>query len=82
MRISVHIPKPLLEALDRRAEALQISRNRLILMALERELAPETRWSAGFLESLAAADARTVEAVDDLTKAVRAARRSKAPRPL
>ena len=38
MPTSVHLPKPLLEAVDRRARALQISRNQLVVRALEREV--------------------------------------------
>jgi hypothetical protein len=34
----VHIPKPLLEAVDPRARALKVSRNKLIVQALEREV--------------------------------------------
>lgn len=39
MATSVHLPKPLMDAVDRPARALKISRNRLIVKALERELA-------------------------------------------
>lgn len=39
MPTSVHIPKPLLVAIDRNARALNITRNRLIVTALEREIA-------------------------------------------
>jgi hypothetical protein len=82
MPTSVHIPKPLLEAVDQRAHALRISRNRLIVKALERELAEGADWSAGFFERLAAVDAATAGAVDEMLATVRAARRSKEPRRL
>ena len=82
MATSVHIPKPLLEAVDRRAHALQISRNRLIVKALERELSEDSGWSAGFFEELGAANAATAQAVDEMLDAVRARRRSKEPRRL
>ena len=82
MATSVHIPKPLLEAVDRRAHALGISRNRLIVKALEREPAEDAEWSAGFFERLRAVDRATATAVDDMLAAVRAQRRSKQPRPL
>jgi hypothetical protein len=79
MGTSVHIPRPLLEAVDRRAHALRISRNRLIVKALEREIAEGEEWSAGFFEQLRAVDPSTVSAVDDMLAAVRAGRRSKEP---
>ncbi len=82
MATSVHIPKPLLEAVDRRAQAMRISRNRLIVKALERELSEDSGWSAGFFEELGATNAATGQAVDDLLEEVRARRRSKEPRRL
>jgi metal-responsive CopG/Arc/MetJ family transcriptional regulator len=82
MTTSVHIPKPLLEAVDRKARALKMSRNRLILRALERELAPGSDWSPGFFDKLSAVEPETATAVDELLVAVRQARRSKPPRRL
>jgi metal-responsive CopG/Arc/MetJ family transcriptional regulator len=82
MPTSVHIPKPLLEAVDRRARALRISRNRLIVKALERELRQGSDWSPGFFEQLSAIDDKTAATVDEMLVAVRDARRSKAPRRL
>lgn len=79
MPTSVHIPKSLLEAVDRKARALRISRNRLIIRALERELANGTGWSPGFFDRLAAVDDETAEAVDELRDAVIASRQSKRP---
>ena len=79
---SVHIPKPLLEAVDRKARALKMSRNRLIVLALERELAPGADWSPGFFERLTAIDHETAAAVDELLASVRQARKSKPPRRL
>jgi len=79
MATSVQIPKPLLEAVDRRAHTLRISRNRLIVKALERELAEGDEWSAEFFERLRAVDQVAAAAVDDMLAAVRARRRSKEP---
>lgn len=79
MATSVHIPKALLEAVDRRARALKMSRNRLIVRALERELKQESDWSPGFFDQLSAIDSETAEAVDELMTSVRQARRSKPP---
>jgi hypothetical protein len=47
MATSVHIPKLLLQAFERRARALKISRNRLIVQALKREAAVGKEWSPG-----------------------------------
>jgi hypothetical protein len=74
---SVHIPKQLLAAVDRKARALKISRNRLIVRALEREV--ESGWPPGFFEQLRGTDASTVEEFRDSMDVVRAARRSKRP---
>jgi len=40
----VHIPERLLERVDARARALGVSRNRLIVEALEEKLAPQAKW--------------------------------------
>jgi hypothetical protein len=82
MPTSIHIPRPLLEAVDRRAKALRISRNRLIVKALERELTQGSDWSPGFFEQLSEIDEKTAAAVDEMLVAIRGARRSKAPRRL
>ncbi len=79
MPTSVHIPKPLLEAVDRKARALKMSRNRLIVRALERELKQESDWSPGFFEQLSSIDSETAAAVDELLASVRQERRSKPP---
>jgi predicted transcriptional regulator len=77
MPTSVHLPKPLLEAVDRRARALRISRNRLIVRALERELNGSGDWSPGFFDQLQARDDEVSNAVDELVVHVARARRSK-----
>lgn len=74
MATSIHLPQPLLKAVDRKARALKISRNRLIVRALERELASSSDWSPGFFQQLSAVEPETVEAVDDLLAAVHQAR--------
>jgi hypothetical protein len=79
MPTSVHIPKPLLDAVDRKARALHVSRNQLILRALEREMAEPTGWPPEFFERLADVDEDTKEAVDEMQRTIRAGRRSKAP---
>ena len=82
MPTTVHIPAALLEAVDRRASALRLSRNRLIVRALEREVSEPSGWSPEFFDRLRDVDADTGEAVDELLAAVRDARRSKKPREL
>ena len=82
MPTSVHIPKPLLEAVDRRAKVLKISRNRLIVRALEREVRGGGGWSEGFFDRLARVEAGTVTAADEMLSQIRSSRSSKAPREL
>jgi predicted transcriptional regulator len=78
MPTSVHLPKALLEAVDRRARALRISRNQLVVRALQRELRDGSEWSSGFFERLSERDPETTKAVDEMVRAIRRARRSKA----
>lgn len=82
MPTTVHIPAALLESVDRRARALGVSRNRLIVRALEQAVNERTRWAPEFVERLRAVDPDTSAAVDDLLAAVTQRRRSKAPRDL
>jgi hypothetical protein len=81
MPTSVHIPQPLLAAIDRKARALRVSRNRFIIGALQRELSVGATWSPGFLERLEHVDQDTVRGVDEMLRAVKAARRNKRPVP-
>jgi hypothetical protein len=82
MPTTVHIPAALLKSVDRRAKALGVSRNRLIVKALERALSDRVEWPPEFLEKLRNVDDDTVEAVGELLKDVKQARRSKPPRDL
>jgi predicted transcriptional regulator len=82
MATSIHLPKDLLDAVDRKARALRISRNQLIVRALEREISAGSEWSPGFSERLAETDPETARDVDELLAAVVAARRSKPARRL
>jgi hypothetical protein len=56
-----------------------MSRNQLIIRALEREVAVGSDWSAGFFERLEDVDDETAKAVDELAAEIRRARRSKSP---
>lgn len=78
MPTSIHVPDELLAAVDRKAKSLKISRNRLIVRALEREIG-EPGWPPGFFEQLRGATGGAGEALRDSLAAVRANRRSKPP---
>jgi predicted transcriptional regulator len=79
MPTTVHIPPGLLKSVDQRARALGVSRNRLIIRALEEAVSQRAQWTPEFLARLRDVDRATSEAVDDLLSAVKAARRSKVP---
>lgn len=78
MPTSVHLPKELLKAVDRKAKALRMSRNQLVVRALQREV-DAAEWSPGFFEKLAP-DTETHKAVDEMLGAIRKGRRSKPAR--
>jgi metal-responsive CopG/Arc/MetJ family transcriptional regulator len=82
MPTTVHIPTALLKSVDRRAKALGLSRNRLIVRALERAVSEPSGWEPEFLEKLRSVDHETATAVDDLLADVKQARRSKQPHDL
>jgi len=79
MPTTVHIPAALLKSVDRRAKALGVSRNRLIVRALEQAVSARPGWTPEFLERLRDVDRETSEGVDELLAAVKQARRSKEP---
>ena len=82
MPTTIHIPPALLKSVDRRARALGVSRNRLIVRALERAVTNQSGWAPEFLEKLRDVDRETATAVDELLTGVKRARRSKQPRNL
>ena len=82
MPTTVHIPDPLLKSVDRRAKALGISRNRLVVRALEQAVSVRSGWAPEFLQRLRNVDRETSTAVDELLTAVKQARRSKEPHDL
>ena len=82
MPTTVHIPAALLESVDRRAKALGVSRNRLIVRALEQATRERSGWAPEFLERLRNVDPETSAAADELLASVKRARRSKKPREL
>jgi metal-responsive CopG/Arc/MetJ family transcriptional regulator len=82
MPTTVHIPAALLKSVDRRARALGLSRNRLIVQALERAVSERSGWAPEFLERLRRIDQETETAVDELLADVKKARHSKPPQNL
>ena len=82
MPTTVHIPHPLLKSVDRRAKALGISRNRLVIRALQHAVNVRSAWAPEFLQRLRTVDREIGAAVDELLAAVTQARRSKKPRDL
>jgi hypothetical protein len=82
MATSVHLPKVLLDAVDRKARTMRISRNQLVVQALERELHGGTGWSPGFFDRLSDINPDTAETVEALRQTVLKSRRSKPPRQL
>jgi hypothetical protein len=79
MPTTIHVPPPLLSAVDRRAKALRISRNRLIVEALKQAVHERSQWSKEFLDRLRSVDPDTADDVDRLRIQIKQARRSKTP---
>jgi metal-responsive CopG/Arc/MetJ family transcriptional regulator len=82
MPTTVHLPAALLKSVDRRAKALGLSRNRLIIRALERAVSDRSSWAPEFLEKLRSVDQEITTAVDKLLADVKQARHSKPPHDL
>jgi hypothetical protein len=79
MATSVHIPEPLLQAVDRKAKGLKISRNKLIVRALEREVSHGSDWSPDFFPRLLETNDELAATMDQALATIRNSRRSKAP---
>lgn len=79
MATTVHLPPDLLEALDRRARELQISRNRLITRTLRDALEERDTWSSAFVEALTDVSAADQRKVDEMLCAIEEGRSSKGP---
>ena len=77
MPTSIHIPPKLLAAVDRKAKLLKVSRNRLIVRALEREVTDTTEWSPDFFDGLRAIDPADARAFAEAMKRVESRRSSK-----
>jgi hypothetical protein len=70
MPTSIHLPKTLLEDVERRARHLKVSRNHYIVTVLEKELKTRTEWSPKFVRLLRSADADHAEFADVLDDVV------------
>ena len=76
---TVHLPPRLLASAARRARALGISRNRLIIRALEREVGEAQTWSEEFLQALRQVDVDVAQVARSIGEHVVRRRRSKRP---
>lgn len=79
MPTSVHIPPTLLKEVDRKAQTLKISRNRLIIQALEREMNIGPNWSPDFFTTLGGANPEVANAASEMLQAITTQRHSKKP---
>ncbi len=81
MATTIHLPPALLEAVDRRAAELQVSRNRYIRLALERAVEQAEGWSPAFLGALedATRDEASHPLVDEMLTAIETGRTRKGP---
>jgi hypothetical protein len=74
---SIRLPEAILEALDRKAAALGLTRSQLIVQAVEHALHDHSAWSPGFLEAIGTPRPDLEEAVGELMDAIRARRSRK-----
>jgi predicted DNA-binding protein len=78
---SIRFPDELVEALDRRAAALGLTRSELIIRAVEKALEEDSGWSPAFREALSVNDPELEAAADQMMREIRRARtRSRGPR--
>ena len=79
MPTSLHIPKALLSAVDRRARKLKMSRNRFVVRTLEQALATDVAWSPGFFDELRAVEPDVAALADEVLGTIHAKRTRKGP---
>jgi hypothetical protein len=78
MATSIRLPQRLLERVDARAKTLGVSRNRLLVDAIEASLSARTTWPPEFLALLdTPLDATSATTLDDTLRATRRLRRSR-----
>jgi predicted transcriptional regulator len=82
MATTVHLPPELLDIVDHRAGELDMSRNRFIILALEKAIDEQMDWSPSFLEALTAAakDSGSHQAIEQMIDAI-ATKRTRKSRP-
>jgi hypothetical protein len=76
MPTSVHIPRALLDEVDRRARHLGVSRNRFIVRTLEKELA-ELSWPSGFFDHFRCTGPKLAPVIDQMQRDIAQRRTSK-----
>ncbi len=77
---TIHLSDSLLDAIDREAKAKGMSRNRLIVLSIEKYVREELSWSAALLADLKRPLPKAdVEAIDEIMRDIQQARRSKGP---
>ncbi|GEM_PF-4688759 len=77
---SVRLPAELLDALDRRAATLGLTRSQLIVQAVEQALEEYSAWSPKFLKAIGTPHPELEGAVHEMMAAIRARRsRKEAP---
>ena len=75
---TIHVPENVLRLLDIRAKALGVSRNRVILSALESSLGSRRQWPPELVEMLAhPLEAASAKLLDQTMHVVRRRRRSR-----
>jgi hypothetical protein len=75
---TVHIPRSVLERADARAKALGISRNKLIVQALEARLQTAEQWPPELVELLTLPPLpELVKATSEMNEAIRKRRRNR-----
>ncbi len=78
---SVRLPEELIDALDRRAAALGLTRSQLIVQAVEQALEEHSAWSPAFLKAIGTPRPGLEETADAMMDAIRALRsRNEPPR--
>jgi metal-responsive CopG/Arc/MetJ family transcriptional regulator len=78
MPTTVHIPQSVLARADARAKALGISRNKLIVQALEARLQTDEHWPAALVAMLSQPPSPQIEeATTELAEAIHKGRRNR-----
>ena len=68
---SIRFPDALVEALDRRAAALGLTRSEIVVQAVEKALADRSAWSPAFLKAIGTPRPELEELAEEVMSAVR-----------